>query len=335
MPDHYELHTAPSYAEALSMARHRNYDICFAPSRIGEKSVTELLSEMSGNEWEIPVTILTAVPASGIDDVHTTARNDARSPAGDLLCVNFLEQHIGHAMERNRVEPSALQAGEEWGHIFDAVPDPIAIIDRNHVIQRVNKAMAQRLGSKPSDLIGRPCYEVVHGLSSPAPACPMSLTLKDGWEHRAEIFEERLNGIFLVSVSPLLDHDNNLVGVIHVARDITELKKIERALRESNEKLEQNVEMRTSELARKALDLEESNIALKVLLKQREQDRKEIQESVTHNIRELVFPNLDRMAHGILSREQLHARLREIKGCLENVVSPAPRSLSGKGLSPA
>jgi DNA-binding CsgD family transcriptional regulator len=106
-------------------------------------------------------------------------------------------------------------------------------------------------------------------------------------------------------------------------------------LRESNEKLEQNVEMRTSELARKALDLEESNIALKVLLKQREQDRREMKESVTHNIRAMVFPNLDRMTHGGLSREQLLARLREIKSCLENVASPAPRSLSGKGLSPA
>jgi DNA-binding CsgD family transcriptional regulator len=159
--------------------------------------------------------------------------------------------------------------------------------------------------------------------------------LNDGREHCAEISEKNLKGVFLVSVSPLLDDQNDLTGGIYVAREITQLKKIQEALRESNEKLEQHVAMRTSELVQKAKDLEESYITLKVLMGRREEDRTEIRESVTHNIKELVFPHLDRMEHSDLTKEQLDAFVREIKSTLENVISPFPSFLSGKGLSPA
>jgi PAS domain S-box-containing protein len=335
MPGHYELHLAPSYSAALSMAQHRSYDVCFAPLRIGERDVTEVLSEMSGNKPEIPVIILTSGAGPGTHDVPTAGPKDDGSPAMERFCGNFLEQHIRYAMERSRVESALMKAKKKWEHIFDAVPDPLAIIDLDYRFDRVNRAMAGRLGAKPEDLVGRACYEVVHCLTLPADFCPLSLMFKDGLQHSAEIFEKNMNGTFLVSVSPLYDDENHLTGGIHVARDITHLKDIEAALRESNEKLEQHVAMRTVELVQKAEDLKESNIAMKVLMKHREQDRTEIQESVTHNIRELVFPNLDRMEHGIASKEQLNACIREIKNCLENVISPSPRSLSGKGLSPA
>jgi len=331
----YELDLAPSYAAALSMVQHRNYDICFAPSHIGEHDVIDMLSEMLRKEWKIPVIILTSGAESRIDDVNATGRMDNYRLTKDHFSGDFLEQYIRYRLERNRVESLVMRAKKEWEQIFDAVPDPIAIIDRNHRFQRVNRAMADRLGSKPGDLIGRSCYEVVHDLSSPPDFCPMTLMLNDGREHNAEIIEENLKGVFLVSVSPYLDDQSNLIGGIHVARDITQLKKIEGALREWNEELEQHVAMRTSELVQKAKDLEESNIALKFLLRHREEDKTEIQETVTHNIKELVFPHLDRVEHGVVTKEQLIACIREIRSTLENVISPFPSFLSGKGLSPA
>jgi PAS domain S-box-containing protein len=317
MPGSFELHLAQSYSDVLSMVQGRNYDVCLAPSRIDEHDVMEMLSEIAGGGWKIPVIILTS--STGSDE----------QSSGD-----FLGQHIHYAMERNRLEAAITRAKKEWEHIFDAVPDPIAILDRNHLFRRVNKAMAARLGTKPGDLIGRACYEVVHGLPSPPDFCPMSQMLEDGEEHCAEIFEKNLNGVFQISVSPFLDDESNLSGGIHVARDITQLKAIEEKLRDSNEKLEQHVTMRTSQLVQKAKDLEEANIALKVLLKHRELDRVEIEESVTIGIKEMVAPHLDRMEHGNLSKEQLGACIREIRNAFEDGVSPFMQFLSGKGLSP-
>jgi len=333
-PAHYELDLAPSYAASLSLMQQRNYDICFAPSRIGKHDAMDLLSELYKNEWEIPVIVLTGSGRLRIDG-DTTGEKDALSLIEGLLTGDFLEQHTRYATERRRVELAVMRAKKEWEYIFDAVPDPIAIIDRNFLLKRVNRAMADRLGSKPRDLIGRPCHEVLRDLPSPPDFCPMLLTLKDGQEHYAEFFDGNAQKTFLISASPFFDDQNNLIGGILVGRDVTQPKKVEDALRESNENLEQRVALRTSELAQKAKDLEESNIALRVLMRQREQDRNEIEKSMTFNIRELVFPHLDQMEYTVQSKEQLNVLIREIRSILDNVVSPFPRTMSGTGLSPA
>ena len=126
---------------------------------------------------------------------------------------------------RKRKEEALRRAKEEWELTFNAVPDLIAIIDKEYRIVRVNRAMAETLGAKPADLVDRVCHEVMHNSSGPPPFCPHSQLLADGREHAAEIHE--LNRDFLVSASPLTDGQGNLMGSVHVARDITERKRAE------------------------------------------------------------------------------------------------------------
>ncbi|NOR15746.1 MAG: PAS domain S-box protein, partial [Candidatus Aminicenantes bacterium] len=119
---------------------------------------------------------------------------------------------------------------------FDAAPNLIMILDTKHKILRANKAMAKRLGTSPKKLVGQNCYEIVHGTKSPPESCPHECLLKDGKEHSIDTYEERLEGDFLITVSPIYDSDQKIVGSVHVAHDITELKRSERALQESEKK---------------------------------------------------------------------------------------------------
>ena len=81
----------------------------------------------------------------------------ARTSNGELILEGFVED----ITRRKRMEEELLRAKEAWERTFASVPDPIAILDNQHRIQRVNEAMARRLGVKAEDAIGLKCYEAL------------------------------------------------------------------------------------------------------------------------------------------------------------------------------
>jgi PAS domain S-box-containing protein len=138
---------------------------------------------------------------------------------------------------RKQAEEGLRRARDQWERTFEAVPDLICILDQSHRIVRVNKAVADRLGCAPEDLMGRHCYEVMHGTEAPLSCCPHTQLLADGQEHWAEVREERLGGDFSVCVTPLRYADGQASGAVHVAHDITSRKAAEQALRRSERDL--------------------------------------------------------------------------------------------------
>jgi PAS domain S-box-containing protein len=111
---------------------------------------------------------------------------------------------------------------------------------------------------------------------------------------------------------------------IVIFRDITGRKQAEKALRK-----------REAELEIRASELEELNAALRVLLKKREEDQKELEEKVLSNVKELVLPYVERLKKGALGVKR-DTYLNILQSNLENVVSPFVRKLSSTylGLTP-
>ncbi|HIH94480.1 TPA: PAS domain S-box protein, partial [Methanosarcina acetivorans] len=157
--------------------------------------------------------------------------------------------------KRKRAEETALQAAKDWKYTFDAVPDLIAILDTEYRIVRANRAMAAKLGVTPEECVGLTCYHAIHGTDEPPSFCPHRQLLKDELEHTTEVCEDCLGGCFLVSVSPLYDSKGNLIGSVHVARDITERKQTEETLFEAYE----NIQVQSEELHAQAEELQAQN----------------------------------------------------------------------------
>ncbi len=132
--------------------------------------------------------------------------------------------------DRKKSEAALKQAKEEWEQTFDAVQDLIMIIDNHHRIVRANKPMAEAVDMSPEEMVGKPCYEIVHGIDKPLELCPHSLLLKDHKFHSIEVREERIKGDFVVEVSPIILPKGGLKGSVHVAHDITQRKEAEEIL---------------------------------------------------------------------------------------------------------
>lgn len=151
-----------------------------------------------------------------------------RDPQGRVDSIMAIVDDIS---ERKVMEQKVLQAKQEWERTFDSVRDLIAVMDKDRRIRRINKAMALRLSVAPETVIGRPCYEVVHGTKEPPPHCPHRGLDADGKAHSEELYEARLGGHFSIMVTPLYDEQGCVVGSVHVAHDITDRKRTEEAMR--------------------------------------------------------------------------------------------------------
>ncbi|MEW6521738.1 MAG: GAF domain-containing protein [Thermodesulfobacteriota bacterium] len=159
----------------------------------------------------------------------------------DLELMSAITGQVAIAIARKLAEGAVLRAKQEWERTFDSVPDLIAILDKEHRIIRVNRAMAERLGATPDQCADLNCYQCVHGTSRPPAFCPHSQSLVDGKAHSVEVHEERLGGDFLVTTTPLLDENGEMLGTVHVARDISESKRNEEKIRKLNVNLKNTI----------------------------------------------------------------------------------------------
>lgn len=118
-------------------------------------------------------------------------------------------------------------AEQEWKHTFDSISDLVSIHDPDFRFVKVNKTLADFVGKPAEELIGKHCYEVFHGLSDQWPGCPHQSALATGCPVSLEIDDPHIGHPLLVTASPIYDEGGRVVATIHIAKDISELKKAE------------------------------------------------------------------------------------------------------------
>jgi DNA-binding CsgD family transcriptional regulator/PAS domain-containing protein len=110
--------------------------------------------------------------------------------------------------------------------------------------------------------------------------------------------------------------DTKPVRVIISHEDITALKLVEEALRESREELKEQKQ-----------SLEEANIALKVLIKHRENDKLELEKNVLTNVKVLVLPYVEKLKEVPL-KPRNKTLVEIIENHLKDIISPLLQKFS-------
>jgi PAS domain S-box-containing protein len=130
----------------------------------------------------------------------------------------------------------------------------------------------------------------------------------------------------------LFTEEGEFIGIDGIVFDATERKRFEEALLKFHVELEQRVEERTRELEVQKKSLEEINVAMKVLLKKREEDKTEIEDNILSNVKTLIEPYVNKLKGSSLPQGQ-KTLINILESNLNEIVSPFARKLSSKLLN--
>jgi PAS domain S-box-containing protein len=181
-------------------------------------------------KWKISSDIMIKGRKNGKVEIFYTQKKPFSKEERDL--VISVAKQITTFAERKKSEKALQRAAEEWKTTFDSITDMVSFHDKNFKILRVNKAFADYFKMKPEEIIGKTCYKLVHGTEKPWPTCPHKRTLDTKKPAREEFFEPHLGIHIEVSTSPVFNEKGEIIGSVHVIRDITERMRAEKLRQE-------------------------------------------------------------------------------------------------------
>jgi diguanylate cyclase (GGDEF)-like protein/PAS domain S-box-containing protein len=113
---------------------------------------------------------------------------------------------------------------------FDAAHDLIVLLDADFRIIRANRAAGDFVGIPAAELVGKHCYNLIHGADKPPADCPLARLFRSRKHEESEHLNERTGTWLSVAVDPVFDENGELVQVVHILKDITERKEREQEI---------------------------------------------------------------------------------------------------------
>ena len=126
--------------------------------------------------------------------------------------------------------------------VFDAIPGGVSVINKDFRIVNMNQRL-QKIHhiKKRSDVLGKKCYEIFHCEHHPCENCTWKQVLDTGKTViRNSIPEDPIyhSEDYRIYTSPILDKHGAVTGIVEAAMDISDLRKAQYALAESERRFE-------------------------------------------------------------------------------------------------
>jgi two-component system, NtrC family, sensor kinase len=168
----------------------------------------------------------------------------------DQELLNLLATSMGDAIHNKRLiqqlkvvntdlqanQAELLNSRNTLRALFDNIPASIYIVDRAYMLRAVNWSRAQRVQTRPNQLVTRCCYEALFGRLDPCPGCRVGETLTRGEStrrssRRKEAGDEERD--WEIGTYPIFDEAGQVHQAIVLEEDMTERIRLEASLAQS------------------------------------------------------------------------------------------------------
>jgi PAS domain S-box-containing protein/putative nucleotidyltransferase with HDIG domain len=173
----------------------------------------------------------------------------------DGTASGFIEV-VEDITERKRAEEKLRESEGRYRTLVENIDFGINLIDAEYNVVMVNAALSKRVNKSVSELVGEKCYRVFEKRDTVCPNCPGVRAMATG--QRAEVEsaapdDDPNDFSARVQAFPIFGQDGAASGFIEVVEDITERKKVQKALLEHKEALK-NSFLGTTEALSKVIE---------------------------------------------------------------------------------
>ncbi len=154
--------------------------------------------------------------------------------------LSAIEGIVTDITKRKRMEKALIQAEAQLRILIDTIPDLVWLKNPEGVFLGCNRAFERFFGAKETEIIGKTDF---HFVDKELAEFFRRYDLKAMESAQPSVNEEALvfaddgyRGLFETVKTPMHDADGNLIGVLGVARDITERKNAENALKKNEQR---------------------------------------------------------------------------------------------------
>ena len=216
----------PRLARALTTATTQHLDTIITGSA-ADLLGAALAQQLDWTDCTLVRLLAASGETAGLLCLARQGKHDAGEERGLLLA---LAGHGSVALENARLFTRVEQANRHWTEIFDSISDFIVAHDESDRVLRVNRSLADFIGSEPSELIGLSTWALLEmGQGSGMHSCPFCLITSRGADEYAHPVLDRT---YLVSTSRVHGANSEGMQTIHVLKDITDRLDAERRYRE-------------------------------------------------------------------------------------------------------
>ena len=245
----FEVDTASSVNEALEKLKETDYAVVVSDYQMPGKDGLEFLKELRKKGNTIPFIVFTG---KGREEIAMKALNLGASgyfnkQGHPETVYGELAHGIRQAKERNETEMKMWEREERLRAVFHSSPDAITVSDLHGNILDCSEAAWKMFGfSSKEEMIGKSSFDFVAEKDREEALKNLKKTLEQGTTRNVEYTLLNKNGEKFwgeLSASIVKDLLGNPVGFVGVIRDVSERKKAEQTLKESEEKYRSLVDL--------------------------------------------------------------------------------------------